>query len=308
MLRRIPLLVIAGPTAVGKTQLALELASQLDAEIISADSRQIYRELVIGTARPTDEELALVPHHFVAELSLDEPFSAGIFADQAAERIADIHTRGKVALVTGGSTLYLEALIHGLSDLPETSQETRKRLTLRYQQEGANALYAELQRVDPEAAATMDATKSQRVIRALEVFHDTGKPLSSYHQNPSESSQFRPLVLIADRERAILYDRINRRVDVMIEDGLVEENRLILEKGFSLDLNPLRTIGYKEPMAYLQGEYDEREMIRRLKQNTRRYAKRQLTWFRRRPEYHWIDLEENPDSVGRIRSLWEKHT
>lgn len=302
-----PLLVLAGPTGVGKTQLALELATRLNAEIVSADSRQVYRELIIGTARPTDEELAVAPHHFVAELTLDQPFSAGIFAEQATRRIAEIRERGNLPLVTGGSTLYLEALIHGLSDVPETAPETREHLTRRYEQEGAEVLYSELLGIDPESAATMDATKSQRVIRALEVFYDTGIPLSSYHRKTVDSSAFRPLVIIANRNRTILYDRINRRVDVMIEQGVIEENRQLLEAGYSPELNPLKTIGYREPIGYLRGEYDLDEMVRRFKQNSRRYAKRQLTWFRRRPEYTWIDLEEVSNPVELILPLWKRH-
>lgn len=304
----IPILVLAGPTAVGKTELAIRLANRLEAEIISADSRQVYKELVIGTARPSDEELAAAPHHFIAELTLDQPFSAGMFAEQATQRISEIHERGKIPLITGGATLYLEALLHGLSDVPETSQETREHLTLRYEQEGAEALYAELQRIDPQSAATMDATKSQRVIRALEVFYDTGVPLSGYHRKAGETSPFRPLVIIANRDRIVLYDRINHRVDMMIKQGLIEENRHLLDTGYSPDLNPLKTIGYKEPIGYLRGEYSLNEMIRRLKQNTRRYAKRQLTWFRRRPEYVWVDLEQIHDPANEIALLWEKHT
>jgi tRNA dimethylallyltransferase len=279
--------VLTGPTAVGKTALAVAWAQAHDGEIVSADSRQVYRPLTIGTAKPSPEELAAVPHHFVDELDLDEPFSAGEFARQAEARIREILARGRTPLVTGGSTLYLEALLHGLADIPETSMDTRRALTQRLHTEGAPALYAELVRVDPASAATMDHTKTQRVVRALEVYHDTGRPLSAYHAQLTPP--FEPRVVVLNRPRAELYDRINRRVDAMLAAGLVEENRALLAAGYPPDLNPLRTIGYREPMAYLRGETSYEEMVRVLKQSSRRYAKRQLTWFRRYPSYEWAD-------------------
>ncbi len=284
-----PILALVGPTAVGKTALSLELAERLGGEIISADSRQVYRPLTIGTAKPSPEELARVRHHFVDELELDEPFSAGRFAEAAEARIEAILGRGRVPIVVGGSTLYLEALLHGLAEIPGTTRATRDRLTARLRTEGGEALYRELQRLDPVSARAMDATKTQRVVRALEVLCDTGRPLSAYHASrPVPRFAFAPVVLT--RPRAALYDRIDRRVDLMLEAGLLEENRRLLDAGVEPGLNPLRTIGYREPMAYLRGETGYDEMVRRLKQSTRRYAKRQLTWFRRREAYRWLDL------------------
>ncbi len=283
------ILALIGPTAVGKTALSLDLAERLGAEIVSADSRQVYRPLTIGTAKPTVEELARVRHHFIDELELGDPFSAGRFAEQAEARIAEILSRGRKPLVVGGSTLYLEALLHGLAEIPATSPATRDRLMHRLGDEGRAALFAELQRLDPASASRMDATKTQRVVRALEVLHDTGRPLSHYHtQRSTPRFDFAPVVL--SRPRAVLYERINRRVDHMLEAGLLDENRRLLEAGVSPTLNPLRTIGYREPLAHLRGEVEYAEMVRRLKRNTRRYAKRQLTWFRRHPGYRWLDL------------------
>lgn len=299
-----PLLVLIGPTAVGKTDLALHLAGELDGEIVSADSRQVYRQLTIGTAKPAAEELARVPHHFIDELDLGEPFSAGIFARLATERIAAIRQRGRTPIVAGGSTLYLEALLHGLADVPETTDETRRHLTERLEREGADVLYRELVAVDPASAATMDATKTQRLVRALEVYHDTGEPLSHYHRS-AEPPPFTPLVFVLHRQRELLYERINRRVDAMLAAGLIEENRAILDAGYPDDLNPLRTIGYREPMAHLRGEITFDEMARRLKRNSRRYAKRQLTWFRRRPEYAWLALDDGASGArSRILAAW----
>ena len=288
-MKALPILALIGPTGVGKTELSLRLVAQLDGEIISADSRQVYRSLTIGTAKPTVAERCAAPHHFVDELDLTDAFSAGRFAEAANSRIGEILDRGRTPIVVGGSTLYIEALLHGLDDVPETTAETRQHLMARLHTEGSVALFEELLRVDPASGATMDPTKSQRIVRALEVFHDTGRPLSHYYGKRSTPPYpFRPIVLT--RPRAELYDRINRRVDRMLDDGLIEENRALLEAGISPDLNPLRTIGYREPLAYLHGDYGYATMVRLLKQNTRRYAKRQITWFKRRSAYHWIDI------------------
>lgn len=290
---------IIGPTGVGKTDLSLYLAEQIDGEIISADSRQVYRPLTVGTAKPSPAELAQVPHHFIDELDLNEPFSAGRFAKQASERIEHILARGRVPIVVGGSTLYIEALLHGLSDIPKTSAATRSQLMERLDAEGAEVLFGELRTIDPKSAATMDVSKTQRIVRALEVYYDTGRPLSSFHAaRPEPRFRFVPIVLT--RPRDVLYDRINRRVDRMLDTGLLDENRRLIGTVERPRLNPLRTIGYREPMAYLRGEIDYEEMVRLLKRNSRRYAKRQLTWFRRRDDYHWLDLEGDRDAVAYV--------
>ncbi|MDQ7040775.1 MAG: tRNA (adenosine(37)-N6)-dimethylallyltransferase MiaA [Rhodothermus sp.] len=284
-----PFLILAGPTAVGKTDLSLELADQLQAEIISADSRQIYRQMTIGTAKPPSEALRRVRHHFIDELDLDEPFSAGHFAFAAWERIAEVLARGRVPLVVGGSTLYLYALQFGLAEIPDVDPAIRRWLNERLQIEGPEALYAELQRVDPQAAARLDPTKTQRVIRALEVYHGTGRPITFYYRyhRPAPYT-FRTIVLY--RERPVLYARINRRVDQMLAAGLVDEVRSILKAGYSPDLDVLRTIGYQEVIAHLQGAYDQETMRHLIQRNTRRYAKRQLTWFRRF-DFDWYCLD-----------------
>lgn len=297
-----PILVLTGPTAVGKTALSLSLAQQLDAEIVSSDSRQVYRPLTIGTAKASPAERALVPHHFIDELDLEEPFSAGLFARAAWERIGAIRERGREAIVVGGSTLYLEALVHGLAEIPPTRPATRAALNRRLEAEGAQKLFEELAALDPATAATLDPTKTQRIVRALEVHHDTGQPLSHYLERRTRPPwAFRVIVLNRPREQ--LYERINARAEAMLAGGLLEENRALLEAGYGRALNPLRTIGYQEPMAYLAGEMSYEEMVRRLKQNTRRYAKRQLTWFRRRAEYAWIELPEEPDVGPLVEQL-----
>jgi tRNA dimethylallyltransferase len=282
-----PILALTGPTAVGKTELSLAVARELNAEIVSVDSRQVYEELTIGTAKPSAAAREQAPHHFIGERSLHEPFSAGAYADAANERIRGILGRGRRPLVVGGATLYLHALQYGLADIPDVENAVRERLEERLEAEGKQALYEELEDVDPKQAADMDPTKTQRVLRALEVYHGTGKPLSHYYeQQPEPPFDYVTVVLNRDRER--LYDRINRRVDRMLEEGLLDEVRAVMEmQDVHLDEPPLSTIGYREPIRHLRGDLPYDEMVRLVKRNTRRYAKRQLTWFRRYDEYEW---------------------
>lgn len=288
--------VITGPTAVGKTELVVNLFAILEIEVVSADSRQVYRELNIGAAKPDPEILARIPHHFVNERSLEEPFSAGRFMEEARGRIGDILGRGRIPLVAGGSTLYLRALEHGLADIPDVPAAIRANIQQRLKQDGPEALYAALQQVDPRAAATMDATKTQRLARALEVYEATGVPISQFHEAQAPPPYaYRTIIL--QRPRAELYARIERRADEMLEAGLVDEVRGLLEAGYDPGLNPLRTIGYQEPIAFLKGEITEDEMVRLIKQNTRRYAKRQETWFRGDPEAIFVDAAQDASSL-----------
>jgi len=302
-----PIPTITGPTAVGKTTLSLKVAERLDAEIVSVDSRQVYEELTIGTAKPSPEARDRVPHHFIGERTLHEPLSAGDYADLANKRIQRILDRGKRPLVVGGATLYLHALQYGLADIPDVDDAVRERLNERLEKEGKEALYDELKEVDPEQADEMDPTKTQRVIRALEVYHGTGNPLSYYYENqPEPPFEYETVVLNRDRER--LYDRINRRVDQMLDEGLLDEVRAVMNiDGVQLDEPPLSTIGYREPIQYLRGEIDDDEMVRLVKRNSRRYAKRQLTWFRRYDEYQWRDAEDTnaADLIDALRPAVE---
>jgi tRNA dimethylallyltransferase len=285
-------LTITGPTAVGKTDVSLALAEELDAEIISADSRQVYEELTIGTAKPSVDVRQEVTHHFIDERSVfNPPYSAGAFARDANTRIGEILNRGKQPIVVGGSTLYIHALQFGLADVPSVDDSVRAHIEDRLEHEGAEALYAELKEVDPQQASTMDPTKTQRLVRALEVYHGTGRPLSYYHeQQPEPPYTFRTIVLNRDRER--LYRRIEKRVDRMLERGLLEEVESLLDAGVDPARQPLRTIGYREPIQHLRGEVDYDEMVRLVKRNSRRYAKRQLTWFRRYDDYEWVAADE----------------
>lgn len=290
------ILTIAGPTAVGKTTLSLAVAEELGAEIISADSRQVYRDLTIGTAKPTREELQRVPHHFIGELPLEKEFSAGRFADAANDRIRDILHRGRTPLVVGGSTLYLKALHFGLADIPDVAAAVREEMEARLEREGRDALYAELQRVDPSAARTMDPTKTQRLLRALEVYHGTGKPITYYYENqPEPPFTYRTVVL--NRDRSVLHGRIENRVDRMLEQGLLDEVQSLLDRGYDTAYRPLKSIGYRESIRFLNGEIDYDEMVRLIKRNTRRYAKRQITWFRRFESYTWLYPPFTPERL-----------
>ncbi len=287
-----PFLTLTGPTAVGKTELSLSVAEQLDAEIVSLDSRQVYQELTIGTAKPMPAQQERVPHHFIGERSLTAPYTAGDYADAVNERIRTLLSRGTRPLLVGGATLYVHAVQYGLADIPDVDDDVRDWLEDRLEDEGKEALYEELKDVDPRQAEKNDPTKTQRVLRALEVYHGTGNPLSYYHENqPEPPYDYTTIVLNRDRDE--LYERANKRVDRMLDDGLLDEVREVMQiEGVALDEPPLSTIGYREPIQHLQGEIDYDEMVRRIKRNTRRYAKRQLTWFRRYDEYHWMDAAE----------------
>ena len=291
---RIP--IIAGPTGVGKTSVSLNVAESVGAEIVSCDSRQIFRQLSIGTAKATATERARVKHHLIDELDLEDPYSAGIFANMAEKRITDIISRGLIPLVTGGSTLYLNALIFGLANIPQVDAEIRQRLNERIQTESSETLFEELAAVDPEFARTLDPTKSQRIVRGLEVYAGTGQPLSSFfsdHDPPQHEYE----LFVLTRDRSILYDRINRRVDHMIDNGLVEEVRGLVAAGVTPAMDALQTVGYMEVVRFLNDELEREDMIDLIKRNTRRYAKRQLTWFRRYDQATWIDLDRGEEKM-----------
>ena len=300
-------LLITGPTAVGKTALSLALAEEKHAEIISADSRQIYRELVIGTARPSEEELARVPHHFVGDRSIEEPCSAGSFAREAWQRMADIQQRGRQVLITGGSTLYIEALVKGLPDIPPPVAPVRQALQHLLETKGLEYLVHWLRHVDPHYAREDIVRNPRRVVRALEVYLTTGHPFSSLHGH-RQGPPCNVIKVVLTRDREELYERINARVDKMLQQGLLEEVAALMERGYHHNELILQTIGYQEPVQYLEGIISYEEMVARLKRNTRRYARRQLTWFRNRlGRALWINLSEvdEEEALQRIQRAWE---
>lgn len=286
------LIVIAGPTAVGKTELCLRLAERMNAEILSADSRQFFRELSIGTAKPSAEQLERVKHYFIDTHTIAEPYSAGDFERDVLALLPALFERNNRVIMTGGSGLYIKAVCEGLDDLPQPEEGLREQLTARLKEEGLARLQEEIRQQDPVFAATAEINNPQRVVRALEVWHTTGLPISSFQKNERVARPFRQVLIALDRDREELYKRIEDRVDLMLAEGLVEEAKSVAAYR---DHHALQTVGYKEVYGYLDGLYDEKEMARLLKQNTRRYAKRQLTWFRHQGNFKWFHAENEEE-------------
>lgn len=292
------LILVVGPTAVGKTDLCINLAKKFDTEILSSDSRQFYREMEIGTAKPTQKELKLVPHHFVNSLSIHEDYDVKMFEKDAITLLEQLFKEKKSVIMTGGSGLFADAVTKGLDDMPEVHKEVRQRVIFDYQEKGLSYLQREVEKLDPEYYAVVDQKNPQRLMRALEVCLGTGKPFSSFRKRKETIRPFQILKIGLDRDREEIYDRIDRRMDQMLESGLIEE----AEQLFPFrHLNALQTVGYQELFGYLEGKYDKEEAIRLLKRNSRRYAKRQLTWFRKDSEIRWF----HPDSVDAIYAYIE---
>jgi tRNA dimethylallyltransferase len=292
------ILVIVGPTASGKTALALKIAESIPAEIISADSRQIYRYLDIGTAKPTTSELQRIPHHFIDRIPPDQPFNAGDFQEQGRKTIEDIIRRNNLPIIVGGTGLYVRALVDGFFEQPEISGEVRKKLERRVIAEGKQSLFEELQRVDPESAAGMDATKFRRVIRALEVYHETGTPISQFHRQHTVQQIYNARFFGLQWDRPALYDRINQRVEKMMAEGFLDEVERVKNMGYDDHYQSLQTVGYKEAFAYGRREISKERMIELMKQNTRRFAKRQMTWFRKEHRIHWLPITDERQIDG----------
>lgn len=279
------LIVLCGPTASGKTNLSIELAQRLHTHILSCDGRQFYREMNIGTAKPTLEERAAAPHHFVDNLSIQDNYSVGDFERDVlkfAQTFFDTHEQ---LIMVGGSGLYIKAVCEGLDNLPQATPELRAQLKTRLDTEGLPALQKELQNVDPTLFARIDIQNPQRVIRGLEVFHTTGTPLSSYQKAQKITRPFSILKIGLDWPRETLYQRINQRVDLMLEAGLEAEARALFPQRH---LNALQTVGYQEFFSYFEGLISREEAIRLIKRNSRRYAKRQMTWFRKDSDIRWF--------------------
>ncbi len=295
------LLCLLGPTASGKTEIAIQLAQHLDAEIISVDSRQIYRQMDIGTAKPTSEEQQAVLHHIIDCIDITEPFSVADYQSLADAAITDIRNRGKQVLLVGGAGLYFRAVVDGLFEGPAADHAFRKRLEHEASEHGVQVLHDLLRDCDPESADRIHPNNLSRVIRALEVYELTGTPMSKHQQQWQSNQQRYPFTafgLIMPREQ--LYRRIEQRVDVMLANGLIAEVESLLATGYSRDTFALQSFGYKELIAYLDGKCTYVEAVEQLKQNTRRFAKRQMTWFRKDTRIEWVDRESTSDVVGYI--------
>ena len=293
------ILVICGPTASGKSELSLHLARMLDGEIVNADSMQVYRGMDIGTAKPTPEQRAEIPHHLIDVADPDQPFSAADFADAAGEAIRDISGRGKRTIVVGGTGLYIRSLLKGLVDSPgDSTGDIRKELMTEARERGSQAMLDELRRVDPELAEQIHPNNLVRIIRALEVFRLTGIPLSRYQQEHAFSlKRYHSFQLAIPVDRPVLYSRIDARVERMLAEGLLDEVRHLLTSGYTPEMKALRSIGYKETIAHLGGACDLGEAIRLIKRNTRHYAKRQLTWFSADKDILWLEYPAKFDTI-----------
>ncbi|WP_299522626.1 tRNA (adenosine(37)-N6)-dimethylallyltransferase MiaA [Winogradskyella sp.] len=288
------LISIVGPTAIGKTALSIKLAQYFNTEIISSDSRQFYKEMYIGTAVPSPEELKATKHHFIQHKSVEEDYTVGDFERDAIEAIEGIHKNNPSAIMVGGSGLYVKAVTKGLDNFPEVDKTIRHQLNKELKSLGIQSLQDKLMVLDPIAFETIAIDNPQRVVRALEICIGTNKPYSSFLTNPEKKRPFKTILVGLDADRSIIYDRINQRVDIMIEDGLIKE----AENLFPLrHLNALNTVGYKELFQYLKGHYTLDFAISEIKKNTRRFAKRQLTWFRKDVGIKWFDYKTNTKDI-----------
>lgn len=279
------LLVIAGPTAVGKTETCLSLGKLFQTEIISSDSRQFYKEMDLGTAKPNKQELSAVPHHFINSLSIHEEYDVKKFEQDTINLLQKIFQKHDIVIMTGGSGLYIDAVCYGFDDIPDIDPSIRQQLIFDFGEKGIGHLQNKLQKADPVYYDIVDKNNPQRLMRALEVCIGTGKPYSSFRKNKKTIRDFQIIMVGLDREREELYQRIDQRMDKMIQAGLFDE----AEKLFPFrHLNALQTVGYSEIFGFLEGKYDNEEAVRLLKRNSRRYAKRQLTWFKRNPQMKWF--------------------
>ena len=300
--QKIKILAVVGPTASGKTAVSVELARRLGGEVVSCDSMQVYRRMNIGTAKPTVEEMCGVPHHLIDAVEPDAPFSCAEYVTRAGETVKDIAARGKLPILCGGTGLYLDRFLCGEMEETHADEALRASLFAFAESEGVEALHERLREVDPESADAIHPNNVKRVVRALEIYEQTGIPKSEFDRRSQvgESPYDAVVIGLYYPRREVLYERINRRVDVMLADGLLEETKQLSEEGvFEVNLTAAQAIGYKELLGYLRGEETLSAATENLKTATRRYAKRQLTWFGAKPYVVWVDMEKD----GTLRSL-----
>jgi len=296
-MKRNTLISIIGPTAIGKTGLSVKIAKHFNTEIISCDSRQFYKEMNIGTAVPGPEELSEVQHHFIQHKSIFDVYNVGNFEKDALSLLDDLFQKHDVLILTGGSGLYQKAVLEGLDDFPDVDASIREQLNKSLEEKGLDPLKSRLKELDPEYYDIADVDNPHRVIRALEICLGTQKPFSSYLNRQKQNRHFDSIKIGLTAERDVIYDRINKRVDLMIEEGLIEEVRRLYPHKH---LNALNTVGYSEIFDYLDGLIPLDKAIEEIKKNTRRYAKRQLTWYRKQEDIEWFDYDEDPDRIIKI--------
>jgi len=288
------LLIISGPTATGKTALAVKLAKRYNGELISADSRQIYRETSIGTAVPSAEDLARVKHHFIQTISIEDPYNASKFEQQVLDTLNQLFKTHNLAIMVGGSGLYIDAVCKGIDDLPTTDPELRDRLLKRFETEGLEPLTLELKRLDPVSYGRIDLKNHMRVLKALEISLQTGLPYSGFLKAARKDRPFHIIKIALDIEREVLYGRINERVDQMMVEGLLEEAKEVLHlRGHTA----LKTVGYKELFEYLEGQITLDEAVDLIKRHTRKFARKQLTWFRKENQYRWFSPPDHNEII-----------
>ena len=297
------LIVITGPTAVGKTALCLDIAQHFGIPIINADSRQIYKELKIGTASPTSEQLQLVPHYFVGSLSLTDYYSASLFEQQVLEILSRQFLEHDFALMAGGSMMYIDAVCDGIDDIPTVDDVTRETLKQRLKEEGLEALVEQLRELDPEYYAIVDRQNPRRVVHGLEICLMTGQTYTSFRKREKKQRPFRIVKIGLNRPREELYDRINQRVDQMMQQGLLDEAKALYPMR---QMNALNTVGYKELFDYLDGRWPLEEAVERIKGNTRRYARKQLTWYKKDPQIRWFHPDEKEQIISYISQDYEQ--
>ena len=296
-----PLVALVGPTAVGKSHVAILVAKALETEVLTADSRQVYRGMDIGTDKPTAAERQGVPHRLIDLVDPDQPFNTGEFRRHALAEIARLHHEGKLPLLVGGTGLYVRTVLRGLWEGPPADWEFRRNLEQEAAAKGADWLYRRLVQVDPESARRLHPNDRVKIVRALEVHHLLGRPLSEEHKRHAFAEMpFAPLLIGLTRERTALYRRVDDRVELELARGLVEETKRLMDRGYGRLLGSMKGLGYKQMAGYLAGGYDYDEAVRRLKRDTRRFAKRQMTWFRKEPGLQWLSIEdtESPAQVA----------
>lgn len=291
------LIILAGPTAVGKTDLSIDLANYFNCSIISCDSRQLYKEMSVGTAVPSAEIQSKVPHHFIQNISIHSNYSVGKFEKEALETIGELHKTNDCVLMVGGSGLYIDAVCKGFDDFPDVQTTTRDELNLRLQKEGIDTLEKQLKELDPDYHKLVDKANPHRIIRALEICLSSGRPYSEFRIQQQKKRNFKTIMLVLEKDRKDLYERINNRVDNMMLMGLLDEVKS-LEK--YQHLNALQTVGYRELFAYMNGNYSLEFAVSEIKKNTRRYAKRQMTWFRRYAEAVFFEPQKKEEIIKYI--------